>query len=68
MSDKENDIPNEVMDYIKDEVQKIGYGQVTIELNEKNKFIDVVTERRKRFEKGKKKEIPDNMQPGIRNG
>jgi hypothetical protein len=63
----ENDLSDEILEYIEEEIRKTGYGRVVVELNKKANFIDVISERRKRFEKGKKK-LSDNIQPGIRNG
>lgn len=63
LEDKDkNDVPGEVLEYIAEETKRIGFGRITIELNKKQKFIDVVSERRKRFEK---KEVPfPGMVPG----
>lgn len=55
MSDDKNEIPEEAIKYIKKEMEQIGFGKVTIELNKKARSVDIISERRKRFEK---KETP----------
>lgn len=46
-----SNIPEELWNYAKNEYDRIEYGEVRIIANESGKGIDVITEKRKRFEK-----------------
>lgn len=61
------DMPDEVLEYIKKETERIGYGKVVVEINKRLNFIDVISERRKRFSK-EEKNNPEGMTPGLRDG
>ena len=41
----------ELMEYIRSQIDAVGYGSVRIELNDSANHVDVVTEHRRRFSK-----------------
>lgn len=45
------EIPDNLLEYVRETAAKIGHGRVIIELNESSKKIDVISETRKRFNK-----------------
>jgi len=61
-------IPEEILNYIEQEIKEIGYGRITVELNKKQNFVDVVSERRKRFEKEKPRPGMVPGEEGFREG
>ena len=44
------EIPKNLLNYIEEEAKRVKFGCIRIEMNEKSRKIDVVTEYRKRFE------------------
>lgn len=46
-----NTIPKDLIGYIQEQIEKTPYGEITVELSESKKGIDVVTTSRKRFNK-----------------
>jgi len=47
------EVSENLMNYIKEEIQNVPYGKITIELIGTSDKIDVIVENRKRFEKEK---------------
>ena len=45
-------VSEEIMSYVKNEIEKTEFGEVVIELSGNKKSVDVITTNRKRFEKG----------------
>ena len=43
------EIPETLIEYIREEARRIGYGSIIIEIVEERGKVDVVTQRRKRF-------------------
>lgn len=43
------EIPDNLVEYVKEEARRIGHGTITIEIIEERGKVDVVTQRRKRF-------------------
>jgi hypothetical protein len=52
-----NDIPENIIDHIREEMRKIEHGKITIELHGNDKNIRVVTESSQRFLKGEPKKV-----------
>lgn len=49
MKRPENENLNNIIEYVKEEAEKLDYGKITLDVRENGKVIDVSTERRKRF-------------------
>ncbi len=56
------DIPDNLLDYVKEEARRFGHGRIIIELNESADKVYVVTEFRRRFsvEEERKQPLHDN--------
>lgn len=44
-----NKLPKAMIEYLEEQIEATAYGEITIELSESKKAIDVVTTSRKRF-------------------
>lgn len=58
-----SDLPDNVVKHIKEEAQRINYGEISIIFNGNDK-IDVITKHRNRFEKEEKQEQKKMIEEG----
>ena len=56
-----NRLGENLMEYIKSEVDKVEYGRIVIELNKGSDKVDVITEKRHRFEKKGKDKVAGKL-------
>lgn len=54
-------IPDNLINHIKSEAEKMEYGKIIININKTANGVDVVTEKRERFEKSERE---DNFRQG----